>query len=220
MVVKKHSPSPWIAIWISVISAVATVVAVVFAELAWRGSEEANQIARDALKISNSAHIDFDIDSNTDDSQVGFAIRSTGHGTAVVGEIQYFVDGQPVKNLGAALVAAKLDPEVNHGWYVDPGYLMTPGEVNWLLDYHSKDAAVNDRLTDFISRLSIRVSYCSVTQECETACYPDRTCKTTTAKSQETAATPVQTATGGGGESLPRHGRIRYRSKPPSPYDP
>jgi hypothetical protein len=173
---------------------------VVFAGLAWRGSLDANQIAREAVTIgkeadhlANSAHIDFDIDPDSDDQQVGFAIRSTGHGTAVLGEIQYVVDGRPAKDLDDALTASNLDPDMNRGWYIEPGYLMAPGEVEWLLDYHSKDKTVNDRLAGFVQRVSIRVSYCSVTHECTTSCYPDSTCRAPAASDAgEIAAKPLQ----------------------------
>lgn len=185
MVVKKESLSLWTAFIIPVVSVLVSVGAVIFAALAWRGSEDANRIGREALAIgkeanqlANSAHIDFDVDPDSDDQQVGFAIRSTGHGTAVLGRIEYIVDGQPATDLDSALTAANLDPDVNRGWYIEPGYLMAPGEFNWLLDYHSGDTAVNNRLADFVERVTIRVNYCSVTHECATACYPDITCST------------------------------------------
>jgi len=111
MVVKKESL--WITFVIPLVSVTASVGAVIFAGLAWRGSEDANQIAREAIAIgkeanqlANSAHIDFDVDPDPDDQQVGFAIRSTGHGSAELGKIEYIVDGQPATDLDGALVAA------------------------------------------------------------------------------------------------------------------
>jgi len=73
---------------------------------------------------------------------------------------------------------------------------MAPGELNWLLNYHSKDAAVNGRLADFVERVTIRVNYCSVTHECAIACYPDRTCSAPAVRAaqvskKEIAATPL-----------------------------
>jgi hypothetical protein len=90
---------------------------------------------------------------------------------------QFFGDLEDDEDWGWMVTAANLDPAANRGWYIESGYLMAPGEVNWLLDYHSKDAAVNSRLAAFVENVSIRANYCSVTHECATACFPDGSCK-------------------------------------------
>ena len=81
MAVKPKPLSPRIALSISIVSVACSIAAVCFSAAAWRGSVEATRIA-------NSAQIDFDIDPDSDDPLVGFAIRNAGHGTAVHGSVQ------------------------------------------------------------------------------------------------------------------------------------
>jgi hypothetical protein len=167
---KDSKPSAWIPIWISVLALVVSGTSAVFADLGWRNSTE-------TIKLANVAKVDFDVDPYSDDPQVGIAIRSSGHGSATVERIVYFVDGRPVKDLDAALAAANLDPDANRGWSVDPGYEMGPGEVIWLLDYHAADDEATGRLVDFIQhRVQVKVNYCSVRQECEVSCFPSSSC--------------------------------------------
>jgi len=56
---------------------------------------------------------------------------------------------------------------------MDPNFHMAPGEVDWLLDYHPRSDVETQRLVNFVNhRVTIRVSYCSLTNECAIECYP------------------------------------------------
>jgi hypothetical protein len=98
-----------------VLALVVSGTSAVFAALGWRNSTE-------TIKLANAAKVDFDVDPYSDDPQVGIAIRGSRHGSAMVERIEYFINGRPAKDLDAALAAAKLDPDTNRGWSVDPDY--------------------------------------------------------------------------------------------------
>jgi hypothetical protein len=118
--------------------------------------------------IANDASLGFDIDTDESNKKLGVTLRNVGPGKMFVNSVRYYVDGQPVPTIeaaiaGAKLVAGRLRPiDLTDEW-------MGPGETVKIFQYLSRDDT--DRAADFIEEhLAVSVRYCTIEQRCETKC--------------------------------------------------
>jgi hypothetical protein len=160
------SRSDWIAIGAALISFLAAIslLAAIFIGLMWHE-------ARLQRQESFSSTLNFIVDASFTGKTGGIAVKNIGPGIARIRAVTFYLDGQVIQDLGDALDQAKLDPNRNEGWEIDPGDELDPSETVWLVRYKIGNREEEDRASElFGGRFQIAVDYSSRSGERKRVC--------------------------------------------------
>ena len=141
---------------------------------------------REQAFLTTKPHVDFDTEYDSDEPEVGIAIRNAGPGPAAIKAITFYVDRKPVADADemgrtyAKLPAAELDYQI-----MEPGDTIAVGEKIWLISYRKpRGGKVNQAnkgaFGDFLDKnAAIEIEFCSVIREteCWTKCSDKGRCR-------------------------------------------
>ena len=124
---------------------------------------------REALLLSTKPHVDFNVESDPDEPQVGIAISNAGPGPATIKSVIFYVDRKSVQDAEeAGTTYGKLSKSELEYYELETGDTLAVGEKVWLISYRKpKGGKINqknrEKFADFIDQnLAILVTFCSV----------------------------------------------------------
>ena len=113
---------------------------------------------RGALLLSTKPHVDFDVESDPDEPQLGIAISNAGPGPATIKSVIFYVDRKSVQDAEeAGMTYGKLSKSELEYYELEPGDTLAVGEKVWLISYRKpKGGKINqkyrEKFADFIDQ--------------------------------------------------------------------
>lgn len=120
---------------------------------------------------SATPYVDFYVEANFDEQDMGAAVINSGPGLAEVEEISYFVDRKRIANVEAALERFRSGSVYGMTW--NPGDHIPVNQKLWLVRISKSGTATKEYedAADFLqNHFAIRLRYCSIHRECKVAC--------------------------------------------------
>ena len=153
-----------VAVVLSVISLIVSVLSAVFAGLSWMETRE-----HDRASLSPSVY--FDTEDDPKEKLVGLGIVNDGAGPAVVKTVTYYVDRRPVRGVDEALAFGKLNADLLDTIELERDDSLGVGATVWLISRPNRDKRELDRFIEFLDQhVAVQIEYCSLDGQCASKC--------------------------------------------------
>jgi hypothetical protein len=168
--------------WIALAVAIA---AAAFSGLQWFQTRSSRQAGFDT-------RLSFDVDTLAAKHRLGIGVRNVGPGVAHIQEVTYYLDGNPVEEIGDTLEDIGLDSDRDSGIDLGAGDFIAPNDVIWLIDYSPGSREEEHRVIElFEHRLQVAVEYCDANDVCRRICTKAKGCPVSAAPRQDRAESQI-----------------------------